>query len=137
MLRNDGRCTTKQLINYHAYCAIGRDFRPAEPPGTRQLPPFNASTRSQGVLRRGPSSDGQIHSAAGGCQPPVGDDSATPATTSTPPAIESTTTSSISTQQRLRQPKRTPWEKADDIVNLIKKDFRSLGAFLEILFHAR
>ncbi|KAJ6628483.1 hypothetical protein B0H10DRAFT_2209395 [Mycena sp. CBHHK59/15] len=71
---------------------------------------------------------------------PVGEDSAgvsTPAATSTPAVTADNSTSTASTQQRLRQPRRTKWQKADTIVNLITKDFRSLGAFLEVLFHVR
>ncbi|KAJ7602744.1 hypothetical protein DFH06DRAFT_1351097 [Mycena polygramma] len=46
-------------------------------------------------------------------------------------------TATGSTQPRLRAPKRTQWQKADAILNLITKEFRSLGLFLEILFHVR
>ncbi|KAJ6484946.1 hypothetical protein DFH09DRAFT_1106422 [Mycena vulgaris] len=42
-----------------------------------------------------------------------------------------------STQPRLRNPTRTQWQKADTVVNLITKEFRSLGALLEVLFHCR
>jgi hypothetical protein len=69
MIRNDKKYTAKQLINYHAYCALERDFRPTEPPRTRQLPIWNAATRSQGILRPGTGTDGQIHSA--GCAAPI------------------------------------------------------------------
>ncbi|KAK7050355.1 hypothetical protein R3P38DRAFT_2604844 [Favolaschia claudopus] len=37
----------------------------------------------------------------------------------------------------MRQQKRTKWQKVDNIVQIITKDFRSLGAFLEALFHIR
>lgn len=46
-------------------------------------------------------------------------------------------TPSGSTQPRLRAPKKTQWQKADSIVKHITSEFRSLGAFLEILFHVR
>ncbi|KAF8166102.1 hypothetical protein K438DRAFT_1941811 [Mycena galopus ATCC 62051] len=42
-----------------------------------------------------------------------------------------------SSQQRERAPQRDKWQKADVILQLITKDFRSLGAFLETLFHCR
>ncbi|KAJ7685894.1 hypothetical protein B0H17DRAFT_1204590 [Mycena rosella] len=42
-----------------------------------------------------------------------------------------------STQPKLRRPKKNQWQKADSIVHLITKEFRSLGAFLEVLFHIR
>ncbi|KAJ7108584.1 hypothetical protein C8R44DRAFT_937639, partial [Mycena epipterygia] len=42
-----------------------------------------------------------------------------------------------STQPRLRRPEQTQWQKADGIVKTITKEFRSLGAFLEVLFHVR
>ncbi|KAF8189163.1 hypothetical protein K438DRAFT_2145090, partial [Mycena galopus ATCC 62051] len=42
-----------------------------------------------------------------------------------------------SSQQRERAPRRDKWQKADVILQLITKDFRSLGAFLETLFHCR
>jgi hypothetical protein len=83
-------------------------------------------------------------------QPPsrplaVGDDpggASTSATTSTPVASglqapTASVTPVVSTQQRLRKPGQSKWQKADNIVHLITKEFRSLGAFLEILFHVR
>ncbi|KAJ7847450.1 hypothetical protein B0H14DRAFT_2357176 [Mycena olivaceomarginata] len=42
-----------------------------------------------------------------------------------------------SSQPRQRAPKRDIWEKADTIIHLITKDFRSLGQFLDTLFHCR
>ncbi|KAJ6478358.1 hypothetical protein C8R45DRAFT_1157217 [Mycena sanguinolenta] len=42
-----------------------------------------------------------------------------------------------STQPRIRAARRTKWQKVDDIVHTISKNFRSLGAFLEVLFHIR
>ncbi|KAJ7939198.1 hypothetical protein B0H13DRAFT_2300950 [Mycena leptocephala] len=59
------------------------------------------------------------------------------------PVIATTTTPSQqpiltpSTQPRLRKPQRTEWQKADDILATITKDFRSLGYFLEVLFYNR
>ncbi|KAJ7458253.1 hypothetical protein FB451DRAFT_1406554 [Mycena latifolia] len=42
-----------------------------------------------------------------------------------------------STQPKLRKKKRDNWQKADDILATITKDFRSLGAFLEVVFYNR
>ncbi|KAJ6527968.1 hypothetical protein DFH09DRAFT_1327907 [Mycena vulgaris] len=57
---------------------------------------------------------------------------ATPASTSTPPHPSA---DAPSTQTRLRNKKRTDWEKIDGILATITKDFHSLGAFLEALFY--
>ncbi|KAJ7089959.1 hypothetical protein C8R44DRAFT_957834 [Mycena epipterygia] len=66
----------------------------------------------------------------------------TPTVPSTPvssaiPWTPSASTPVPSTQPRLRRPKQTQWQKADNIVKTITKEFRSLGAFLETLFHVR
>ncbi|KAG6818589.1 hypothetical protein H0H93_003702 [Arthromyces matolae] len=38
-------------------------------------------------------------------------------------------------QGRLRAPKRSEWQKIDDILAVVQKDFKSIGSFLEYLFH--
>ncbi|KAK7015808.1 hypothetical protein R3P38DRAFT_3321613 [Favolaschia claudopus] len=45
--------------------------------------------------------------------------------------------STPSSQPRLRAEKKDIWKKADVVVKLITKEFRSLGRFLEVLFHCR
>ncbi|KAJ7635908.1 hypothetical protein B0H17DRAFT_1279587 [Mycena rosella] len=53
------------------------------------------------------------------------------------PTTPIASTPAASTQPKLRRPKQNQWQKADSIVHLITKEFRSLGAFLEVLFHIR
>ena len=43
----------------------------------------------------------------------------------------------LSTQPRLRTPKRSNFDKAHEILVVIQKEFRSLGAFLDAVFHVR
>ena len=43
----------------------------------------------------------------------------------------------LSTQPRLRPPKRSNFDKAHGILVVIQKEFRSLGAFLDVVFHVR
>lgn len=66
----------------------------------------------------------------------------TPVVPSTPldpvtPLVIHSSTPVPSTQPRLCAPKRTKWQKVDSIVQTIARDFRSLGAFLEVLFHIK
>ncbi|KAJ7680071.1 hypothetical protein B0H17DRAFT_1232529 [Mycena rosella] len=53
------------------------------------------------------------------------------------PTTPISSTPAASTQPKLRRPKQNQWQKVDSIVHLITKEFRSLGAFLEVLFHVR
>ncbi len=48
-----------------------------------------------------------------------------------------THSTSISTQPRLRQKKRSLFQKCDDVLADVQKDFGSLGTFLKILFWNR
>ncbi|KAJ6580320.1 hypothetical protein B0H10DRAFT_1962554 [Mycena sp. CBHHK59/15] len=53
----------------------------------------------------------------------------------TPPQQHSLTAETPSTQPRLRKPKRNVWEKADAALEIITKDFDSLGHFLSPNIH--
>ncbi|KAJ6565360.1 hypothetical protein B0H10DRAFT_1964628 [Mycena sp. CBHHK59/15] len=55
----------------------------------------------------------------------------------TPPQQRSLTAETPSTQPRLRKPKRNVWEKADAALEIITKDFDSLGHFLSVIFYNR
>ncbi|KAJ6607614.1 hypothetical protein B0H10DRAFT_2227618 [Mycena sp. CBHHK59/15] len=55
----------------------------------------------------------------------------------TPPQQRSLTAETPSTQPRLRKPKRNVWEKADATLEIITKDFDSLGHFLSVIFYNR
>ncbi|KAK7013144.1 hypothetical protein R3P38DRAFT_3582398 [Favolaschia claudopus] len=61
--------------------------------------------------------------------PPAPSTPVTPASQSAPPPSSS--------QQRLRAPRRTKWEKMHDILGHISKDLDGLGNFLELLFYHR
>ncbi|KAK6974153.1 hypothetical protein R3P38DRAFT_3332074 [Favolaschia claudopus] len=63
--------------------------------------------------------------------PSYGPDSASSSVSPTTPFTPSSATSS--TQQSLRNPKRTKWQKVNDVLS--KYGFRSLGDFLETLFY--
>ncbi|KAJ6596561.1 hypothetical protein B0H10DRAFT_1960099 [Mycena sp. CBHHK59/15] len=52
----------------------------------------------------------------------------------TPPQQHSLTAETPSTQPRLRKLKRNVWEKADAALEIITKDFDSLGHFLSVIF---
>ncbi|KAJ6550402.1 hypothetical protein DFH09DRAFT_1501362 [Mycena vulgaris] len=54
-----------------------------------------------------------------------------------PNASSSSPFPAISSQKRLRAPRRTKWQKMDDILGSISKDLDGLGIFLELLFFNR
>ncbi|KAJ7035827.1 hypothetical protein C8F04DRAFT_954455 [Mycena alexandri] len=64
---------------------------------------------------------------------------AKPRTVFAPPATPtvSSTPAPASSQKRLRAPRRTKWEKINDILGHITKDLDGLGNFLELLFYHR
>ncbi|KAJ7043878.1 hypothetical protein C8F04DRAFT_1361422 [Mycena alexandri] len=64
---------------------------------------------------------------------------AKPRTVFAPPATPtvSSTPAPASSQKRLRAPRRTKWEKMNDILGHITKDMDGLGNFLELLFYRR
>ncbi|KAJ7244495.1 hypothetical protein C8J57DRAFT_1680834 [Mycena rebaudengoi] len=65
---------------------------------------------------------------------PKGSRRAVPATPVTPVPLAALVPS---TQERLRAPRRTDWEKTHDILGLISKDLSGLGNFLKLLFYLR